>query len=115
MLSKTSGYANNFDEAKYISFIVKGDELLKKTIESSIKLVIESKKIGSEPVYYKKHLKTKIKSHKDKIETNFHDNGTPKESSHYIFTSVILTDSLFQMDKNFYPQMFLKEVKYIVK
>ena len=36
------------------------------------------------PVYDKKYLKTKIKSYEGKINTNFHDDGISKESSHCI-------------------------------
>ena len=39
----------------------------------------------------------------------------PKEGSHHICLSIILIDSVFKMNKNYYPQMFLKECKYIVK
>ena len=39
----------------------------------------------------------------------------PKEGSHRICLSIILIDSVFKMSKNYYPQMFLKECKYIVK
>ena len=33
-----------------------------------------------------------------------------KESSHYICLSVILIDFVFEMGKNYYPQVFLKDV-----
>ena len=38
-----------------------------------------------------------------------------KEDSHCIYLSVILIDSVFKMGKNYYPQVFLEEGKYIVK
>ena len=44
-------------------------------------------------------LETKIKSYGDKINTNFHENRIPKESSHCVCLSVILTDSVFKMGK----------------
>ena len=33
-----------------------------------------------------------------------------KESSHYIYLSVILIDFVFEMGKNYYPQVFLEDV-----
>ena len=37
----------------------------------------------------------------------------PKEGFHCICLSVIFIDSVFQMGKNFYVQVFLEECKYI--
>ena len=44
----------------------------------------------SEPVYNEKYLKTKIKSCKGKIVTNFHNKKISNEGSQYIFISVSL-------------------------
>ena len=60
------------------------------------------KEFDSEPVYYEKHLKTKIKSCKGKINTNFYNNKIPKGSSHCIYLLVILTDSVFRTVKSYY-------------
>ena len=38
-----------------------------------------------------------------------------KEGSCCMCLSVVLIDSVFKMSKNYYPQVFLKECKYIVK
>ena len=48
------------------------------------RLKIVSKKSDSEPVYYKKYLKAKIKSYHGKINTNIYDNNIPKECSQLI-------------------------------
>ena len=52
-----------------------------------------------------------------KINTNFHNNKIPKESSQCMFTflSVISIDSVFKTGKNYYPQVFLEECKYMAK
>ena len=73
------------------------------------------KKINSEPVYNEKYLRTKIKSCEGKINTNFHNNKIPKEGSKYICLSVILTNLVYKKDKNYYPEVFLGECKYVVK
>ena len=39
----------------------------------------------------------------------------PKEGSQYICLSVILIDSDFKTGKNYTPQVFLEECKYILK
>ena len=71
--------------------MIKDDELQEnimefgKKVENSI-----TKEFGSEPVYNEKYLKAKIKSCNGKINTYFHN-------------------------KNYYPQVYLEECKYIVK
>ena len=76
---------------------------------------IIKKEFDSKPVYTEKYIKTKIKSYNRKINTNFHNNKIPNEGSHCIFLSVILIDSVYKKDKNYYPQVFLEECKYVVK
>ena len=66
-------------------------------------------------MYNEKYLKAKIKSYNGKINTNFQNNKMPKEDSKYICLSVILIDSVFRTGKNYYPQVFLEECKYVVK
>ena len=71
------------------------------------------KGFDSEPVYNEKYLKAKLKSYESKISTDFHDDRIPKEGSQCICLAVILTDSVFKIGKNYYPQVFLEECKYI--
>ena len=65
----------DIDQSKYISFLIKDDELQEniiqfvKKVENSI-----TKEFGSEPVYNEKYLKAKIKSCNGKINTYFHNN-----------------------------------------
>ena len=111
MLSK-----KRFHETKYMSFLIKDDEVLEKYNKISDKGSNSIKKgFDSEPVYNEKYLKTKIKSYENKISTRLHDDGIPKEGSHYICLSVILIDSVFKIWKTCYSQVFLEECKYIVK
>ena len=76
---------------------------------------LSKKNFGSKPVYNEKYIKTKIKSCNGKINTNFHNDKIPKEGSQCICLSVILIDSVYKKDKNYYPQVFLEECKYVVK
>ena len=74
-----------------------------------------AREFNSEPVYNKKYLKTKIKSFEGKINTNFHGGEIAKEGSQCICQSSILIDSVYRTGKNYYPQAFLEECKYVVK
>lgn len=55
-------------------------------------------------MYNEKYAKTKIRSYKSRINTNFHDNEMSKEGLHCISLSVIL----ILLGKNYYPQEFLE-------
>ena len=80
-----------------------------------IKLQIKSAIFDSEDVYNGKYLQTKIKSQEGKVNPNFHNEKIPKESSHCILLQMILTISVLEMGKNYYPQKCLEEWEYIVK
>ena len=99
-----------------MTFLIKDDELLQKYNEIRDKVSnIIKKGFNSGTAYHEKYLKTKIKSYEGKIKTKFHGNKVESEGSQYICLSVILIDSVFRTGKNYYPQVFLKECKYIVK
>ena len=51
----------------------------------------------------------------EKINTNFDHNKIPTKGSQFICFSVILINSVFRIGKNYYPQMFLEECKYVVQ
>ena len=66
-------------------------------------------RIGSNPVYNGKYIKTKIKSYNGKTSTNFHNNKIPKEDCQCICLSMylfILIDSVYGKYIHFYPQDF---------
>ena len=73
------GYAKCFDDNKTMSFVA-GEELLKEytKVWGKIRDLI-GKKFDSEPVYGDKYIKTKIKSYKNDIKTNFHDEGNSRK------------------------------------
>ena len=107
---KMSAYRKDFDETKYLSFLIKDDNLLEKYSEIWEQVKNSPKKdFDSEPVYNEKYLKANIKSYNGKTNTNFRDNKIPKEGSQLICLSVILTDSVFRTGKDYYPQVFLEE------
>ena len=59
-------------------------------------------------------MKTKIKSHGDEV-ADFYDKRIPKVKYNHTCLAVISLDSAFKKDENYYPQVFLKECKYIEK
>ena len=76
-----------------------------KKVKNSMK-----KESDSEPVYNETYLKAKTKSYNGKINPNFPNIKIPKEGSQFICLSVILINSAFRTDKNYYTQVFLKNV-----
>ena len=92
-----SAYRRDFDETKYMSFLITDYELLEKynKIWKKVKNTID-KEFDSDPVHNEKYLKAKIKSYNGKINTNFHNKKIPKEDPQCICLSVILIYSLFR-------------------
>ena len=113
-LPKMTAYRKDFDEIKFLSLLIIDHELLQKyndiweKIKDSLKREFDSK-----PVYNKKQY-PKLKFYNGKINTNFENNKIPKADSEYICLSIILLNSVFKTVKNYYPQMFLEECKYVV-
>ena len=70
------------------------------------------KQFDSEVFYGGKYIKTKIKSYKDNMNTNFHSKNVPKESCSYKCLSLTVLDSVIKMGKKYYPQTFLEECLY---
>ena len=79
------------------------DRKIWEKVSTSIK-----KGFDSEPVYNGKYLRAKLKSYEGKINTNFRNGKIPKEGSQCISLLVILNDSVYITDKNYYPQVLLE-------
>ena len=77
-----NAYRREFDETKYMSFLIKDEELFEKYNKTWEKVKNSLKKdFDGEPVYNKKYLKAKIKSYKGKINTVFYNNKIKNEGS----------------------------------
>ena len=59
-------------------------------------------------------MKTKIKSYGNEV-TNFYDKNISKLDSNHTCLAVITLDYPLKKNDNYYPQVFLKESKYIEK
>ena len=96
-------------------FLIKDDDLLEKHNIIWDEVNADNKKeFDSELLYNKIFLKTKIKSHDNEV-TDFYDNKIPKVDSNHTCLAGISLDSALKKDENYYPQVFLKECKYIEK
>ena len=82
-------------------FFREDDGLLKKynTVWNNVSADIE-KEFDSKPVYNKEFLKTKIKSHGNKV-TDFFDKKVPKEGSNHTCLAVITLDSALNKNDNY--------------
>ena len=65
--------------------------------------------------YNKEILKMKIRSHGDDEVKDFYDKKFHKVESNHTCLSVIRLNSALKKDQNYYPQVFLKQCKYIGK
>ena len=110
------GYRKDFDETKYMLFLIKDDESLEKynKIWKKVEHII-NKEFDSEPVYNETYLKAKIITYNGKINTKFCSNEIPIEGSQFIYLSVILIIFVFSTDKNYYSQVILEECNYGLK
>ena len=81
ILPRMNEYKRDFDETKFMFFLIKNDELLEKYNEiwDKVSKVIK-KGFDSNPEYNDKYLKNKIKSYVRKTNTHFRDNKVPKKA-----------------------------------
>ena len=114
MVIKTTAYVKRYDEqTKWMYFLIEDNDLLEKfnTIWDKVSTGIK-KEFDSKPVCNKNCLKTKIKSYDDEV-TNFYDKEFSKVYFDHTCLAVISLHSALKKDENYYPQVFLKECKYI--
>ena len=79
-------------------------------IESLMRKTFDSKRFyGNDD---NKDIKTKIKTFKDIIITNFHNKKVPEEKIPCKYLSIIVIDSVIKTDNKYYPQLFLEECVY---
>ena len=69
----------------------------------------------SEPIYYDKYIKTKVKTFSSMINKLFSKNEIPEERNHYIGIAVNCIDSVLRIEKKNYPQVYLEQYKYKIK
>ena len=117
-LPQMNAYAKYFDkDNKYMNLLVNNKKILEKynKIWNKTKSLF-TKEFNSEPLYNDKYIKTKIKVYDNRIYTNFQNNIIAKDNEYCACLSVIILDPIFvNSDKEYYPQIFLEEWKYVIK
>ena len=91
-----NAFVKNFDKSnQYINLLVYDKKLLKRQNEiwDKIKSLFK-KKLDNEPMYNDKYIKM------------------PRENERFTCLPVILIDFVTNVDKKYYPQVFLRERKY---
>ena len=118
-LPQMIGYAKYFESNnKTMSFKAIDKKLLNKYLKVWEKVTsLMNKELDSEPVYgdNDKYIKTTIKLHGYKVNTNFQGKSVPKENASYKCLSLIMLDSVIRLSKKYYPQTLLEECKYKIK
>lgn len=66
----------------------------------------------NQPLYCKNSLQTEKKSYDNKIKTDFHGNKVHKKSPSCVSISVVVIDSVFKMNKDYYSKRYLEECRY---
>ena len=100
-----------------MSLMVKDKQLFKnynKIWEKTESLM--RKKFDSKPLFVNddnsKYIKTKIKTFKNSVITNFHNKKVPEEKIPCKCLLIIVLDSVIKTDNKYYPQTFLEECVY---
>ena len=106
-------YDNNFPYT--ISFNV-SEEKAWKTQYEKIWNEVESQlfeKIVTEPIKREeRYVNGKLKTWKERIKTNFHGQDVPYDM-HCSETALLKIDSVYKQGKNYHPQVYVEECKYI--
>ena len=111
-------YVKCFDSNKTMSFKVTEKKLLNNYTKIQEKVTnLMDIKLDSEPVSgdNDKYIKTNIKIHSHKVNTNFLGKKVPKENASYKCLSLIMLDSVVKLNKKYYPQIHQEECKYEIK
>ena len=89
-------------------FLIEDEELLEKyTIRDKVGANIKKNLIASLST-----IKNFLKRITDEV-TDFYDIGIPKVDCNHTCLAVISLDSALEKDEDYYPQVFLKECKFI--
>ena len=115
-LPQMIGYLKEFDDSMTMSLRVDDSKLFNKYCKIwrtiSDLLGVES---DSEPVYgdTDSYIKTKVKMHDNRVNTNFQGKDVSKRDASYKCLSLIILDSIVKVGKKYYPQVFLEECRYV--
>ena len=112
------GYVKCFDNNKTMLFKVNDNKLLKKYNKIWEKISnLMNIEFDGEPAYgdIDKYIKTKIKIHEDRVNTDFQSKKVPKENVSYKCLSLIMLDSVIRVNKKYYLKRLLEKCKYVIR
>ena len=110
------GYLKKSDDSMTMSLKVDDSKLFKRycriwrAISSLLGIEFDSDSVYGDTDSY---MKTKVKSYDNKVNTNFQGKEVPKGDASYKCFSLIMLNFIVKVGKKYYPQVFLKECKYV--
>ena len=114
ILPQMSGCIKYFEnEGKNMSFKIEDESVYVKCnqIWNKIKKLL-GVKFHTRPIYDDSYIKTKVKAFSHIVKTLFSGDEIPKERVEYSCLSCISIDSVLQVDKMNFPQLYLEQCKY---
>ena len=105
--NKSSAYTMSFNFSEEKEWVAQYKKIWNE-VESQLfeKMATEPIKIEGRYVY------GKLKTWKERIKTNFHGQDVPYDM-HCNATAVLKIDSVYKQGKNYHPQVYVEECKYI--
>ena len=93
-----SGYVKTFDDNKLMTFCIDNDKLKGKykTIWTKTK-ELKGVELSALSVYDEEYIKTKIRTHGNKVYTDFHDLGMPEDGVECDCILIVSIDFLFMV------------------
>ena len=97
-----------------MSFKIEDDSVYLRYNEiwNKIKELLGGLKFYSEPIYDGSYIKNKVKTFSDMIKTLFDRDKIQKERVEYACIACVSVDSVLNVDKKIYPQVYLEQCKY---
>ena len=106
-------YVKCFDSDKTMSFKVTEKKLSKRyseiweRVSSLMNIEFDNESVSGDN---DKYIKTKIKSYRDKVNSNFQGNKIPNKNASYKCLSLIMLDSIIRVNKKIILKHFWKSV-----
>ena len=114
-MPKMSGYVKMFkvkeEGNKLMSFCIDNEKLLEKYKIEGLRLNIQNIALNALPFSDDRYIKTKIRTYRNKVYTNFHGLNVPEHNIECESFTVISIDSLLVSDQK-YLQVYLDNCPY---
>ena len=113
ILPQMGGFIKYFEgNTKNMSFITDDKDIDVKYSEvwDRVKKLLKIK-FNTNPIRDRKYILAKLKIFNDVNKTAFSDNKIPQENNHYVGIASIDIDSVLEIDKKIYPQVYLEQCK----